>query len=154
MIYCLYLYRQTIYEQFNIIINGIDILHPFDFAGADAWLRHNAANIGYEQRQVDSFCRDIDGAFENGDNVASKLRLANKAFNHYFNRLTGLLYMGVFCLLLLPLLRLLPECWFSRLLIGICSDFPIVCLIVATAMLCPVVMKIRRKMNSLMRKLF
>lgn len=41
------------------------------------------------------------GAFENGDNVASKLRLANKAFNHYFNRLTGLLYMGVFCLLLL-----------------------------------------------------
>ena len=74
------------------------------------------------------------GAFENGDNVASKLRLANKAFNHYFNRLTGLLYMGVFCLLLLPLLRLLPECWFSRLLIGICSDFPIVCLIVATAM--------------------
>ena len=98
--------------------------------------------------------RSIDGAFENGDNVASKLRLANKAFNHYFNRLTGLLYMGVFCLLLLPLLRLLPECWFSRLLIGICSDFPIVCLIVATAMLCPVVMKIRRKMNCLMRKLF
>lgn len=61
---CLPLYRQTIYwqtiyEQFNIIINGIDILHPFDFAGADAWLRHNAANIGYEQRQADSFCRDI-----------------------------------------------------------------------------------------------
>ena len=26
--------------------------------------------------------RSIDGAFENGDNVASKLRLANKAFNH------------------------------------------------------------------------
>ena len=96
----------------------------------------------------------VYGAFENGDNVASKLRLANKAFNHYFNRLTGLLYMGVFCLLLLPLLRLLPECWFSRLLIGICSDFPIVCLIVATAMLYPVVMKIRRKMNCLIRKLF
>lgn len=120
------IYWQTIYEQFNIIINGIDILHPFDFAGADAWLWHNAANIGYEQRQVDSFCRDIVWRY----------------------------YMGVFCLLLLPLLRLLPECWFSRLLIGICSDFPIVCLIVATEMLCPVVMKIRRKMNSLIRKLF
>ena len=95
-----------------------------------------------------------DGAFGSGDSVAAKLRLANKAFNHYFARLTGLLYFGVMALLLLPLLRMLPECGFTRLLIGIFTDLPAVFGVVAMAVLYPIVIKLRKKMNVLMRKLY
>ena len=48
----------------------------------------------------------------------------------------------------------LPTCGFTRLLIGIFTDLPAVFGVVAMAVLYPIVIKLRKKMNVLMRKLY
>ena len=95
-----------------------------------------------------------DGPFENNENVTAKLRLANKAFALQFNNLKGLIYVGFFGLVLRPVVKLLPECGLEELLTELCRDLPITFLIVIALVQFPMLAKLRRKMDELIKKTF
>lgn len=95
-----------------------------------------------------------DGPFENGDNVAAKLRLAHKAFTLQFNNLTGMIYIGAVGLMLLPVIKLLPECGVTKFLTEICTGLPITFLLVIALVQYPMILKLQKKMDGLVKKLF
>lgn len=94
-----------------------------------------------------------DGHFGNEDNTSAKLRLANKAFSLQLNKLTVMIYMGTIGFLLLSILRLLPECGFIKFMAEICTAFTIALLIVIVLLQYPIVLKLRKKMDGLVRRL-
>ena len=94
-----------------------------------------------------------DGPFENGGNEVAKLKIANKAFSLWYNKLTSLLYGGAIGVVLLLIFRLLPECRFTKLMVGICRDVPVAFAIVIVLFVFPIVMKLRRKIDVLIRKM-
>ncbi|MGM9741597.1 MAG: DUF2812 domain-containing protein [Candidatus Cryptobacteroides sp.] len=95
-----------------------------------------------------------DGPFDNNDNVTAKLRLAYKAFNLQFKSLTGIIYTGAVGILLLPILKLLPECGFTKYMTDLCRGLPIVIILVAAFVQLPMVIKILKKMDELVKKTF
>ena len=97
--------------------------------------------------------RVADGPFENGENEIAKLKLANKAFGLWFNQLASLLYGGAIGVFLLLIFRLLPECRFTNLMVGICRDLPVAFAIVIVLFHFPIVIKLRRKIDFLVRKM-
>ena len=97
--------------------------------------------------------RASDGPFENGGNEVAKLKIANKAFSLWFNKLKSLLYGGTIGVVLLLIFRLLPECRFTKLMVGICRDVPVAFAIVIVLFVFPIVMKLHRKIDVLIRKM-
>ena len=94
-----------------------------------------------------------EGPFENGENVSAKLRLANKFFSQHFNSLTGMIYTGILGLLLQPVLNLLPECGFTNTLTEICTGLPIVFLLAIGLVQFPIIIRLHKKMNDLIRRM-
>ena len=120
--------------------------------------------VNYRSSCGDNFLHEIDsriywkrkasdGTFENGGNGVAKLKIANKAFSLWFNKLTSLLYGGAIGVVLLLIFRLLPECGFTKLMVGICRDLPVAFAIVTVLFVFPIVMKLRRKIDVLIRKM-
>lgn len=94
-----------------------------------------------------------EGPFENGENVSAKLRLANKFFSQQFNNLTGMIYTGILGLLLQPVLNLLPECGFTNTLTEICTGLPIVFLLAIGLVQFPIIIRLHKKINDLIRRM-
>lgn len=98
--------------------------------------------------------KTADGPFENSDNIAAKLRLAGTAFTIQFRGLTGMIYMCALSILLLPILRLLPECEVTNFMTEFCTGLPIVFLLIIALLRYPILMKLHRKMDELVKRLY
>ena len=67
--------------------------------------------------------------------------------------MTSLLYGGAIGVVLLLIFRLLPACGFTKLMVGICRDVPVAFAIVIVLFVFPIVMKLHRKIDVLIRKM-
>lgn len=97
--------------------------------------------------------RTADGPFAKNENITAKLRVAEKALNLQFHNLRGMVYMGAIGILLFPVFRLLPECKFTSFMTEICRDLPIVFSLVIALVQFPIVMKLHKKVDVLIKKI-
>ena len=95
------------------------------------------------------------GPFETENNTAAKLQLTNKAFNFHLRSFLGLsLIVAASILILNPIGRHLPQNGFSTWLIDFSAGLAYGTLLFQTFILLPVLVKLRRKMNSLIKQLY
>jgi hypothetical protein len=94
-------------------------------------------------------------SFRNRNNTAAKLQLTNKAFNFHLRSFLGLsLIVAASILILNPIGRHLPQNGFSTWLIDFSAGLAYGTLLFQTFILLPVLVKLRRKMNSLIKQLY
>lgn len=95
------------------------------------------------------------GPFEAENNVAAKLRLTNKAFNHHLNSFIGLTLIAAFAfLVLVPLGQHLPESVFSTWLSEFGTGLTYGILLAELLILLPILRKLQRKMKELTGQIF
>ena len=95
------------------------------------------------------------GPFEAENNVAAKLRLTNKAFNFHLNSFIGLtLIAALVYLILLPVGKHLPETGFSTWLADFSSGLTYGILVAELLIILPILMKLQKKINSLIGQIF
>lgn len=99
--------------------------------------------------------KSADGPFETEGNTVAKLQLTSKAFNFHLRSFIGLtVIVAVAYLILNPLGRHLPESVFSHWLTDFSAGLSFGILCFQMIVLLPVLTKLRRKMNSLIRQLY
>ncbi len=99
--------------------------------------------------------RSEDGQFEAENNVAAKLRLTNKAFNHHLDSFIGLTLIAAFAFLVLtPLGLYLPESAFSEWLTDFSAGLAYGILFALLVIILPALRKLRRKMNQTIDQIF
>ena len=95
------------------------------------------------------------GPFESENNVAAKLRLTNKAFNFHLNSFIGLTLIAALAyLILLPVGKHLPESGFSTWLADFSSGLTYGILVAELLIILPILMKLQKKINSLIGQIF
>ena len=95
------------------------------------------------------------GPFEAENNVAAKLRLTNKAFNHHLNSFIGLTLIAAFAfIVLVPMGRHLPESVFSTWLTEFGTGLTYGILLAELLILLPILRKLQRKMKELIGQIF
>ena len=96
--------------------------------------------------------KTTSGPFEAENNVAAKLRLTNKAFDHHLNTFWGLMLIAAFSfLVLMPLSKFLPECGFTKWLFEFSVGLTYGILLVESLLLFPILLKLRKKINDMIR---
>lgn len=99
--------------------------------------------------------RASDGPFEAENDIVAKLKLTNKAFNFHHKSFVGLTIIVAIALLFLnPLGRHLSHCPYSKWLIDFSSGLAYGTLLFQIIVLLPILVKLRGKINDLMKKLF
>lgn len=110
---------------------------------------HQWKNKIYWKRETSS------GPFEAEENVVAKLRLTNKAFNFHQESFIGLTIIAAFAfLVLIPIGRHLPECFFAEWLVHFGEGLTYGILLAQIFLLLPVLRKLRKKTNELISQLF
>jgi len=110
---------------------------------------HQWKNKIYWKRETSS------GPFEAEENVVAKLRLTNKAFNFHQESFIGLTIIAAFAfLVLIPIGRHLPECFFSDWLVHFGEGLTYGILLAQIFLLLPALRKLRKKTNELIGQLF
>lgn len=96
-----------------------------------------------------------NGSFEAENNVTAKLRLTNKAFNYHLNSFIGLTLIAAFSfLILMPFGKLFPEFGFSKWLTEFSTGLTYGILLVELLLLFPILKKLHKKINGLIKQLF
>ena len=95
------------------------------------------------------------GPFESENNIAAKLRLTNKAFNFHLDSFIGLTLIAAFAfLVLVPVGRHLPECFWSEWLVSFGTGLTYGILLAQIFLLLPALRKLRKKTNDLTGQMF
>ena len=122
---------------------GIDDYVVFRRSCGDQFV-HQCKNRIYWKRETTS------GPFEAENNVAAKLRLTNKAFNHHLNSFIGLTLIAACAfLVLMPLGKHLPEKAFSSWRSDFSTGLTYGILLAELIILLPVLKKLHKKINEL-----
>lgn len=109
---------------------------------------HQWKNKIYWKRETAS------GPFEGENNIAAKLRLTNKAFNFHMKSFIGLTLIAAFAfLVLMPLGKHLPECFFAEWLIAFSTGLTYGIFLSQIFLLLPVLRKLLKKTNELIEQL-
>ena len=99
--------------------------------------------------------KSADGPFETEGNTVAKLQLTSKAFNFHLRSFIGLtVIVAIAYLILNPLGRYLPESVFSHWLTDFSAGLSFGILCFQMIVLLPVLTRLRRKMNSLIKQLY
>ena len=127
---------------------GVDDYVVFRCSCGDQFI-HQWKNKIYWKREFAS------GPFEGEDNVAAKLRLTNKAFNFHMHSFIGLTVIAAIAfLILMPIGKHLPECFFAEWLVSFAEGLTFGILLAQTLLLLPALRKLRKKINGLIDQLF
>lgn len=95
------------------------------------------------------------GSFEAENNVAAKLRLTNKAFNHHLRSFIGLtIIAAISFLILMPLGEYLPESGLSKWLVEFSTGLTYGILLAEVLLLIPILRKLQKEQNKLIGQIF
>lgn len=96
-----------------------------------------------------------DGPFESEDNIVAKLRMTNKAYNHHIRNMIGLtLILAFACFICIPFGHyVLPESEFAQELSVFGEGLTAGGLFAECVIILPVISKLRKKMNELIKKI-
>lgn len=128
--------------------DGVDDYVAFRSSCGDQFVHQWKQKI-YWKRETTS------GPFEAENNVAAKLRLTNKAFNHHLRSFIGLtIIAAISFLILMPLGEYFHEFKYSKWLVEFSTGLTYGILLAEVLLLIPILGKLKKKQNKLIGQIF